>query len=107
MVLIMVTGWFPPTKSTEAAKKYIEVMQKIPRESFEKLLVPVARRPDKDGIIIISIDEVRKGKYEEALNLVARRMIEFHGIEGFRYEIETFLTGEEAMPLLGLKMPAA
>jgi len=106
MVLIMVTLWYPPDKGIEVGKKYLGVMQKFPLESFEKPLVPVGVSPSKDGIKGISITEVEKGKYEETLNLVARRMVEFHGIEGFRYEIKTLLTGEEAMPLIGLKMPA-
>ena len=106
MVLIMVTSWYPPTKATEVAKKYIEVMQKIPQESFEKPLVPVGVSSGKDGIEVISIGDVRKGKYEEALNLTNRRMVMFFGIEGYRYEIKTLLTLEEAMPLIGLKMPA-
>jgi len=106
MVMIMVTAWYPPTKATEVGKKYIEVMQKIPQESFEKPLVPVGVSADKDGINVIAITEVRKGKYEEALNLTSRRMVMFFGIEGYRYEVKTLLTLEEAMPLIGLKMPA-
>jgi len=106
MVMIMVTSWYPPNKATEVARKYIEVMQKFPLESFEKPLVPVGASPSKDGMEVITISEVRKGKYEEALYLAARRLVEFDSIEGFRYEIKTLLTGEEAMPLIGLKMPA-
>ena len=106
MVLIMMTAWYPLDKATEMAKKYIEVAQKIPYESFEKLLVPVGARSVKDGMKVTVIVEVEKGKYEEAYKLAVRRMIEFYGIEGLRYEMETLLTGEEAMPLIGLKMPA-
>lgn len=103
MVLIMVTSWYPPTKATEVAKKYIEVMQKIPDDpSIGKPLVPVGVSADKDGINVIAITEVRKGKYEEALNRTARRMVMFFGIEGYRYEIKSLLTLEEAMPMLGL-----
>jgi len=105
MVLIMMTSWIPPDKVTEAAKKYMEVMQKIPLESFEKPLVLMGVRATKDGMKSITIHEVKKGKYEEALNLTAKRLVEFWGIEGFRYEIETLQSVEEAMPLIGLEMP--
>jgi len=106
MVLIMVTTWYPLTKATEVAKKYIEVMQKIPSDpSIAKPLVTAAVSPGKDGIEVISISEVRKGKYEEALNRANRRMVMFFGIEGYRYEIKTLLTLEEAMPLIGLAPP--
>ena len=106
MVLIMVTSWYPPDKATEVAKKYLEVLQKIPYESFEKPLVPVGARSVKDGMEVINIVDVEKGKFEEAYNLTVRRLLMFIGIVGFTYEVEMLLTGEEAMPLIGLKMPA-
>jgi len=105
VVLIMVTAWIPPGKATETGKKFIEVMQKVPFESYEKPLVPLAGRPVKDGIKAISIGEVEKGKYEEAVERVWSRMVDFYGIEGFKFEIETLLTAEEAMPMIGLTPP--
>ena len=107
MVMIMVTTWYPPDKAVEIAKKFVEVMQKYPQESFEKPLVLAAASSVKDGLRSISITEVEKGKYEEAMDLIARREVEYFGIEGFRFEIETLLTIEEAMPLVGLEMPSA
>lgn len=65
-----------------------------------------AVRSVKDGMKVISIGEAEKGKFEEAYNVAIRRELEFYGIEGFRYEIETFLTTEEALPFIGLEMPA-
>ena len=107
MVLIMVTSWYPPDKATEVAKKFLEVMQKFPQESFEKPIVTAGVRAVKDGINVITITEVEKGKYEEAMNLIARREVEYFGIEGFRFEMATLMTVEEAMPLIGLEMPSA
>ena len=106
MVLIMVTSWYPPTKIIEVAEKYIEVMQKIPDDpTIAEPLVTVGVSSGKDGVEVISIGNVRKGKYEEAMNIVLRRMVMFHGIEGYRCEIKTLSTLEEAMPLIGLAPP--
>jgi len=106
MVLIMVTSWYPLNKVTEVAEKYIEVMQKIPEDpSIAEPLVPVGVSSGRDGIEVISIANVRKGKCEEAMNLALRRMVMFFGIEGYRYEIKTLQTLEEAMPLIGLSPP--
>ena len=107
MVLIMVTAWYPPDKVTEVAKKFIEVMGKYPQESFEKPLVVAAASTCKDGIKAINITEVEKGKYEEALSLTAKRNVEYFGIEGYKLQIETLLSVEEALPLVGLEMPSA
>ena len=100
MVLIMVTAWIPPDKGAEVGKKYLEIIEKIPHKSFEKQLV-TAGNIVKDGMKVIEITEVEKGKYEEALNLAVKRENEFFSIEGYRSEIETLLALEEAMPLLG------
>ena len=62
MVLIMVTSWIPPDKGTEVGKKYLEVTQKIPFESFEKPLVNAGNMV-KDGLKVIVIVEVEKGKF--------------------------------------------
>jgi len=105
MVLIMVTSWIPLDKVTEVTEKYMEVIQKFPQESFEKPLVISGSSPSKDGIKVISITEVEKGKYEEAVNLVARRMAEFYSIKGYRFEVETLLTLEEALPVIGMAPP--
>ena len=102
MVLIMVTSWYPPNKATEVAKKYVEVMLKIPQESFEEPLVQGACKSDRDGIVSVSINKITQGKYEEAFNLVVRRMVMFYEIEGFRFKLENFLTVEESAPLFGL-----
>jgi hypothetical protein len=100
----MVTVWYPPNKNPEVAKKYVEVFKKFPVKSFEKMLVS-ATRSDKDGQVGIIIHEVEKGKLEEAYNLVAKRMLEFCSIKGYRHKIETFWTAEEAFAMLGLTPP--
>jgi hypothetical protein len=93
--------WYPATIATAVAKKYVEVMLKIPQESFEKPLVQAACMATKDGIVSISINDVTKGKYEEAFNLVVRRMVMFSDIERVTFKLETLLTVKESMPLFG------
>jgi hypothetical protein len=104
-MLIMVTAWYPPNKNLEVTKKYLEVLKKYPAKPFEKALVRLAVRSSKKGVVVISIAEAEKGKFEEAFHLAVRRMVEFNSIEGYRHKIETFLTEEEAFMSLGLTPP--
>jgi predicted transcriptional regulator len=104
MVLMMITMWYPSSKTTEVSKKYFEIMKKFPAASFEKALVSAVKH-DKKGVEIIGIAEIRKGKYEEAYNLNYKRMVEFHSIEGCEYKIETLLTFEESWALRGVVPP--
>ena len=105
MVLIMVTSWYPPDKATEAAKKFLEVMEKFPQESFEKSWL-AGVKSDEDGIKTVWLTEIERGKLEEALKLNARREAEYFDIEGYGFKMETLMTFEEVMPMIGLEMPA-
>jgi len=101
----MVTSWYPPDKATEAAKKFLEVMEKFPQESFEKSWL-AGVKSDEVGIKTVWLTEIERGKLEEALNLASRREAEYLGIDGYRFKMETLMTFEDAMPLVGLEMPA-
>jgi len=100
----MVTSWYPPHKATEAAKKFLEVMKKFPQESFEKSWL-AGIKSDEDGIKTVWLTEIERGKLEEALKLNARREAEYLGIEGYGFKMETLMTFEDAMPMIGLEMP--
>jgi hypothetical protein len=106
MVLIMVTVWYPPNKSTEVTKKYFEVMKKFPAASFAKMVVNAVKTSwDKEGVVAMEIAEIEKGKYEEEMNLIMKRMNELTGIEGVRYRVETLITFEQAFALMGVVPP--
>jgi hypothetical protein len=106
MPLIMVTSWYPPNKATEAAKKFLEVMEKFPQESFEKSWL-AGVKSDEDGIKSVWLTEIERGKLEEALILTAKREAEYLGIEGYGFKMETLMAFEDAMPIVGLEMPSA
>ncbi len=103
MVQIVVKTWYPPNKAMEITKSYMETLKKIPYESFEKHGTH-AYRASKHGIEGISIVEVDKGKLEEAMVLVAKREFEISKVDGYRYQIDTMFSLEEALAMAGLKM---
>lgn len=106
MRLIMVTSWYPPNKAAEVAKKFLEVNEKIPQKPFEKSWL-AGVKADEDGLKTVWLTEIEDGKLEEALDMTNRRLVEYIGIEGYRFKIETLMTFEYAMPLIGLEMPSA
>jgi hypothetical protein len=106
MVLMVVTSYFPPDKAGEAAKRYVESLQKYPPDASISKTLTIGVRATKDGIKVIGIGDIVKGKYEEALLRQIQSAQEFNaGIEGYRYEIETFVDITEAMPIVGMKAP--
>ena len=106
MPLIMVTTWYPPDKAIEVAKKFLEVLQKFPQESFEKSWL-AGVKSDEDGVKTVTLTEIERGKLEEAMILTARREAEYIGIEGYGFKMETLMTFEDALPIIGLEMPSA
>ena len=106
MRLIMVTLWYPLNKATEVARKFLEVNEKFPQKPFEKSWL-AGVKADEDGLKTVWLTEIEDGKLEEALDMTNRRLVEYMNIEGYRFKIETLMTFEYAMPLIGLEMPPA
>ena len=105
MVYIMTTTWYPPESQDEVLKKFLVVDQKFPMPDYEKEIVRMAVWVDEDGIKIISIAEVEKGKLQEALNHTHKVASEYWGIEGFRYKVQTLFSGTEAFAVIGRTLP--
>ena len=105
MVLIMVTSWYPLAAANEVGKRYLKNLTKYPPDASlgKNLLIGVSSV--KEGIKVISIADVVKGKYEDSLRRIAQSNQEFADIEGFSYEIETLMDITEAMPIIGMEAP--
>ena len=103
MPYIITRCWYPNHIADQVAKKYLEVMEKNPPdESIAKTVIPAAVVASKDGIETLTIDEVERQKVGDALNRDVRIMAEFRNIEGFRYEVKSWATVEEALETIGL-----
>ena len=105
MVIIVVESLFPHGKSSEAGKKWLEVVKKFPPDRTVSKQLMVAIRASKKGIISLGAWEVKDGKEKEALVQMSESMQMFSEVEGYKYGIKTFLSSVEAMGILGLKPP--
>lgn len=64
---ILLTVWFPASKSIEVGKKALEVMENLPEdEKIAKTILPGGLMRTKNGIKGISVYEVVEGKFEQA-----------------------------------------
>lgn len=106
MVIVMSTSYFPAAKSAEVGKKYLEVLKKYPPDrSISKIILRVAVRITPDGMKAFTISEVKEGKFNEYMKLAYEQILLYSGIEGYRSDIEVYMSGAEALPLVGLEMP--
>jgi len=106
MVMIVTTTWFPTGKSSEVGKKYLEVLKQFPPDkTIAKVIVRVGVRTTKEGMKSFSIFEIKEGKLKEFMDIAYKQILMFSEIEGYRSEMEFYMSGAEALPLIGLEMP--
>ena len=106
MVMIVTTTWFPTSKSSEVGKKYLEILKQFPPDkTISKVIVPVGVRTTTDGMKAFSISEVKEGKLKEFMILYYKQILIYSEIEGYKAEMELYMSGAEALPLVGLEMP--
>jgi hypothetical protein len=65
-------------------------------------IVPVAARSTLEGIRTMHISEIKKGKFENAMDYAIKRMTMFYDIPGYRWVIKPFLNIEEALKTIGM-----
>ena len=106
MPYLLTKAWWPSDKTMEVVNKGVEVVSKYPADpSISEEVVPNCVKAAKNGIINISIDEVKPGKLEEALTRARKAAAEYHNIVGFEYSIEVWATAVEAFATIGRTPP--
>jgi predicted transcriptional regulator len=89
MVLVVAKVLFPHAKSSEVAKKNIEMIQKYPADPSlgEGLVIGV--KATTDGIKALFVGEAKEGKVEEFMSYVAKQYQETAlEIEGYKYQLD-------------------
>ena len=100
---LFTTSLYPNDKAKEAANMYIKAMAKYPPDvSLGTPIVPGAVLATSQGIKVIHIFDVKKGKLDDAMALAVNRMVMFYDIQGFRVTFETYLNLEEALKFIGM-----
>ncbi len=100
---LMVTSLYPADKVKEAANVYVKMMTKYPDDtSLMTPLVQCSVKTTLEGIKIIHISEIKKGKLEAAYDFAVKRMTLFYEIQGYRWQIDTTLNIDEALKTISM-----
>lgn len=107
MPMVIIKTQWPHHVAEDVGKAYLEVMKKYPVDkSLYKAAVSSCIKATNEGFKALAVDDVKEGKLQETLDLVYRRMLMFGNlVKDLRYEIEVYMSGTEAMPMIGLQMP--
>ncbi|MGP8080715.1 MAG: hypothetical protein ACLPVI_09435 [Dehalococcoidales bacterium] len=99
-MFLVTTVVYPPDKSIVVAEKFIEVTAK-PLPPFMKRLQVLGDSKMDQGVKILSVYEVEDARIKDGIIELTKMYVQFNGIEGFKYEIETMLTAQESLAVLG------
>jgi hypothetical protein len=102
---LVIRSVYPPHKRDELVKKLPEVTPKYPLDPSIDEQVLSATKATEQGYIWMNIFEVKEGQFHAAFARWTKAMAELRNIEGFKYSIEVWATGEEALVLIGVKHP--
>ncbi|NVM52956.1 MAG: hypothetical protein HWN66_04575 [Candidatus Helarchaeota archaeon] len=106
MVYLINNVWCPHDKPNEVAKKYLEIIKKYPPDPALGTIVAILVRSNKDNVHVIGIGKVKKGKLTENIKRTTEsNQMMANSIEGFKYEVSTYLDITEAYDILGMKAP--
>jgi len=94
--------YYPPNQAEKVGKKYLEMFKKLPLISSIKRVVPAAVTSTEKGIEVMVVDEVKRENQGEVIDYLAKFLIEFRDIDGFRYYIHSWSTLNEAMAYIGM-----
>ena len=106
MVILVVESWYPASLANRVGKKYLDVIKEYPPDKNISKQILGAVKAEKEGFHTIFAWNVKEGKTEDALKRMVEAMLMFGEIEGYRYQIDTYLSVAEAMPMIGLELPA-
>jgi hypothetical protein len=105
MPYIIATSIYPSHKQNDVIKKYLEIIPKYPAdESLGEVVAQPVVFTNK-GFKVVSIWEVKEGKFEEAYRRINTYFYEFIDIEGYETTIEVCPTFSEATSIAGIPTP--
>jgi hypothetical protein len=105
MVYIINRTICPSHKANEWAGKYIEQMQTNPPDESLYTIIANGVKQATNGIIGITVSEVKEGKLAEAVDHITRSNMFYLEIEGLDISSDIFYNPIEALDVLGLKPP--
>jgi len=103
---IFVTGYYPTHKIPEVVKKWFEVRKKFPPSEFPgELVVDATTTSTERGLETVTIYKTSEENLGKATMWLTKTLVPYQLIEGFEYTVENYVTTEEGLEAIGMKMP--
>ena len=99
MTFVMVTAIYPLHQAEKLGKAFVG--GKVPETADFVNRINIFVVADFD-VKIYTLYEMPDDKLHEGLKSIGARYAGYRDIEGFKYKIETLMTVQEALPMIGL-----
>jgi len=106
MAYIVTSIKYPSHMGIEVGKKYLEALQQFPPSKTPgKVVIQAAVRSTTDGVNVFSITQVKDEEFIEAWRYIGNMAALFLEIEGLEYTMEVWAEVQDALELVGMKLP--
>jgi hypothetical protein len=105
MPYLVTTVYYPSDIIDEVIKTYLDMVKKYPYDKSLGEEVVHGSIRTRDGIKVLHIIDVKKGKLEKAVDFSNKRLAMFYGVDGYESKTQIYSTIEEGFDILGLKAP--
>lgn len=105
MPYIIATSTYPSHKQNEVVKKYLELIGKYPEDESLGGIVAQPVAFTDTGLKVVSIWEIKEGKFDAAYTRINTYFYEFKDIEGCETAIKVWSTFPEAIAIAGIPVP--
>jgi len=90
----------------EVGKRYLEALKKFPPgKTPGKVIIQAAVRSTKDGVRVFSVNQVNDDEFIEAWRFIGNMMALFLEVEELEYTMEVWAEIQDALEMVGLKLP--
>ncbi len=103
MAFVMVTSKWPMASSNDVGKVFLEVWSRPVPDYVKRREVFTAAGAD-DGLKSYLLMEYEDEHLNEGLLRIGEDLVAFAVVPGYTYNVETLVSPEDALAMLGLKM---
>ena len=93
---------FAITKEEDAAQFYTDLAGKMKQQHMKDVFEQFALEEKSHKA---KLEKVKEGKYNEYMKHESKVQMEYFDIEGMKFKSYTYLTGIDALSLVGMLMP--
>lgn len=101
---LMITSTYPLSSINKVVDIFLDTASKNPMPDYIEML-SLYSHWGGDGIKAYTVYDIKEDRVDEGVLEITKRMVNFASVDGYKIESQVILPIEEALAILGKKMP--